>query len=140
MISASPVSRVAPKVRVAGERNLQREMFEILGELDTDVFDVESYAIRKDRDGFTVTGTIYAYEEIRPGRVDEVQRRLSEAAGAPVKMRVTIVPATLSEAGGASNERLVEPPPVVPSVEIEGLDEPIEDEAGEATPLDPTGK
>ena len=127
-------------VRVAGERNLQREMFEILGELDTDVFDVESYAIRKDRDGFTVTGTIYAYEEIRPGRVDEVQRRLSEAAGAPVKMRVTIVPATLSEAGGASNERLVEPPPVVPSVEIEGLDEPIEDEAGEATPLDPTGK
>ena len=77
--------------------------------------------------GFSITGTIYAYGEIRPGRVDEVQRRLSEAAGVPVRLRVTIVPAILTKAGGTSEDEGSEAmSPVVPSIEVEGLGEPSE--------------
>ena len=125
-------------VRVAGERALQKEMVKILEQFDTEVFDVESYSIRKERGGFSITGTIYAYGEIKPERMDEVQRRLSEAAGVPVRLRVTIVPAILSKSGGVSDaEEPGEPSPVVPSIAIEGLGEPTE-EAGESSSSEPT--
>lgn len=125
-------------VRVVNESALQNEMFEILEQLDTEVFDVESYSIERERDGFIITGTIYAFGEIAPGRVKEVQRRLSEAAGVPVRLRVTIVPAILTKAGEASDEQeSEEPSPVVPSIEVEGLGEPAEGEAAEVDPADP---
>lgn len=125
-------------VRVVNESALQNEMFEILEQLDTEVFDVESYSIERERDGFIITGTIYAYGEIAPGRVKEVQRRLSEAAGVPVRLRVTIVPAILTKAGEASDEQeSEEPSPVVPSFEVEGLGESAEGEAAEVDPADP---
>lgn len=67
-----------------------------------------------------------------------VQKRLSEAAGVPIKLRVTIVPATLTEVGGTSKEgRGGEP--VVPSVEVDGPSEPVGEEVIEADPSEPTG-
>ena len=124
---------------IARERALRFEINEILGELDRDAFGINRYSIKRQRGEFLVTGTIYAYEEIGPEKVEEVQRRLSEAVGESVKFRVTIVPATLTEVGGTSEREPGLQIPVVPSNELEGLGDPLDGEAIEVDLLDSPG-
>jgi uncharacterized hydrophobic protein (TIGR00271 family) len=125
-------------VNIARERNLRTQINKTLGELNAGAFGINRYSIEKEQGQFVVVGTIYAYQDIRREQVEMVQKRLSDAAGVPVKLRVTIVPATLTEVGGASKERSGEGP-VVPFVDVDGLSEPVGEEVIEADPLEPTG-
>jgi len=122
---------------IARERNLRSEINTILGQLDHEAFGINRYSIEKERGQFVVIATIYSYQDVGREEVEMVQRRLSEAAGEPVKLRVTIVPATLAEAGGSSEEGPVEEPPVVPSIEVEDLGAPSPAETVEVESSDP---
>ena len=126
-------------INVARERNLRTQINRILGELDSDAFGINRYSIQKRGGQFVVVGTIYAYQEIRREQVEMVQKRLSDAAGVPVKLRVTIVPATLTEVGGNSQGKGVGMAPVVPSIEVDGFGEPLEQETIEVVPPEPQG-
>ena len=124
---------------IARERNLRTEINKTLGELNTGAFGIDRYSIEKERGQFVVVGTIYAYQPIRREQVEMVQKRLSEAAGVPIKLRVTIVPATLTEVGGNSEGEGIGMAPVVPSIEVDGLGEPLEQETIEVAPSEPQG-
>ena len=126
-------------VNIVRERNLRTHIHETLGDLDPEVFGLEDYSIQRERGQVVVTGTIYAFGEIEPERVEMVQRRLSDDAGVPIKLRLTIVPAIFSEVGGTSEKEPVEQTPVVPSVGLEDLDELLEEEATEADSAESTG-
>jgi len=124
---------------IARERNLKSEINEILGQLDREAFGINRYTIKRERGQFIVSGTIYAYGEIGPESVELVQRRLSDAVGETVKLRVTIVPASLTEVGGVAETEPGSAPPVVPSIELDGLGEPLDEEAIEVDLLDSPG-
>jgi len=124
---------------IVRERHLRTEINKTLGELNTGAFGINRYSIEKEQGQFVVVGTIYAYQDIRRDQVEMVQKRLSEAAGVPIKLRVTIVPATLTEVGGNSQGEGVGMAPVVPSIEVDGLGEPLEQETIEVAPSEPQG-
>lgn len=122
---------------IARERNLRTQINKILGQLDSETFGINRYTIEKERGQFVVVGTIYAYQPIRREQVEMVQKRVSDAVGVPVKLRVTIVPATLTEVGGNSEGQGIGMAPVVPSIEVDGLGEPLEQETIEVAPSQP---
>ena len=124
---------------IVRERHLRTEINKTLGELNTGAFGINRYSIEKEQGQFVVVGTIYAYQDIRRDQVEMVQKRLSEAAGVPIKLRVTIVPATLTEVGGNSEGEGIGMAPVVPSIEVDGLGEPLEQETIEVAPSEPQG-
>jgi len=50
--------------------------------------------------GFRITATVFAFEEIRAEDVEAVRQDLAKAVGAPVTLRLTLVPARRLEASG----------------------------------------
>jgi uncharacterized hydrophobic protein (TIGR00271 family) len=129
---------------LAREQRLRSEIHTTLQKLDAEVFAVEEYSISKKGGGFVITGTVFAYQEIVPGRVEEVQRQLSQAVGVPVELRVTMVPASLAVVGGSMRQEAeevpsTEEPPVVPSTDGDHRDESSEEKAIEVSPKEPSG-
>lgn len=63
--------------------------------------------------GFLVEGTVFTYAGFETEGAFGFQKYLEEKVGVPVEVRLTIVPATLLEAGGENPVQLRSP--VVPS-------------------------
>jgi hypothetical protein len=124
---------------IARERSLRAEIGKVLGQLDAEIFGLSHYSIQKEQGQFVVTGTVYAYQEIRPESVEMVQRRLADAVGVPVELRVTIVPATLTVVGDSSRKESAAAAKVVPSVEIDDTGEPAAEKATEVRPAESAG-
>ncbi len=59
--------------------------------------DVEDLAIQQRGDGYLVTGTVYAYQQLTPEEIAEIQYELSAGIGAPITIRVRIIPARLEQ-------------------------------------------
>ena len=59
--------------------------------------DVEDLAIQPRGDGYLVTGTVYAYQQLTAGEIADIQAELSASIGAPVTIRVRVIPARLEQ-------------------------------------------
>jgi uncharacterized hydrophobic protein (TIGR00271 family) len=59
--------------------------------------DVEDLAIQPRGDGYLVTGTVYAYQQLTSGEIADLQDELSASIGAPITIRVRIIPARLEQ-------------------------------------------
>ncbi len=59
--------------------------------------DVEDLAIQPRGDGYLVTGTVYAYQQLTAGEIADIQNELSASIGAPITIRVRIIPARLEQ-------------------------------------------
>lgn len=59
--------------------------------------DVEDLAIQPRGDGYLVTGTVYAYQQLTAGEIADLQDELSASIGAPITIRVRIIPARLEQ-------------------------------------------
>ena len=130
---------------IVREQTLRSEIHATLQRLDARVFNAEKYSISKEGGRFVITGTVYAYQEIEPGRVEDVQRQLSRAVGVPIELRVTIVPASLTVVGGPPRQKTEEAPSkkepqVVPSTESDPLNESSGEKAIEVSPPESSGK
>jgi uncharacterized hydrophobic protein (TIGR00271 family) len=66
-------------------------------ELTKESAEVENVTITPDGDGFLISGTIFAYEDLTMEELSQIQTSLSEAVGAPVKIRARVVQAALVE-------------------------------------------
>jgi uncharacterized membrane protein len=66
-------------------------------ELTEERAEVENVTITPVGDGFLVSGTIFAYDDLTKEEVSQIQDSLSQAVRAPVKIRVRVVQASLVE-------------------------------------------
>ena len=100
-------------VRVSREGRLQTEVNEAISDQPDRRFRVSDFSVTYRRRGFLVQGTVFAFTGFESERIFSFQEYLEEKVGVPVEVRLTIVPATLLEAGGENPAQLRSP--VVPS-------------------------
>jgi uncharacterized hydrophobic protein (TIGR00271 family) len=76
----------------------QQAVQEVLEEIiSRELAEIEDVTIEPQGSGYLVVGTVYTYGEITTEEIEIIQAQLSQAVGAPVSLRLRIVPARLEE-------------------------------------------
>ena len=69
---------------------------ELLGD---DRIQSRSFTIRKERGVYVIQGRIWAFDEIPESEFESFRRALEEEAGVPIRIRATVVRATVTDVG-----------------------------------------
>jgi uncharacterized hydrophobic protein (TIGR00271 family) len=78
------------------QRNRQRIVESVLSDsIESEFADIEDLAILPKGDGFIVSGTVYAYEDLTDEEINDIQEQLSQAVGAHVSIRARVIQARL---------------------------------------------
>ena len=93
-------------VRVSREGRLKSEIHEAIRDQPFRGFRVTDFSVTYRLRGFLVEGTVFTFTGFESERILEFQEYLEEKVGVPVEVRVTVVPATLLEAGGENPVQL----------------------------------
>lgn len=99
-------------IKVSRQGRLEAAIKKEVAETSQDSFRVWDFQVSRSGRGFVVEGTIYAFRGFETERVFEFRRYLEDKVGVPVRVQMTVVPATLTVAG----EELEPPPDPEPSV------------------------
>ena len=102
-------------VQMSRKGRIEAEINEIVSGRSEKSFRIWDFAVNRRGRGFLVEGTVYAFEGFETERVFEFQKELEETVGVPVEVQLTIVPATLTRAGGNPDVSLSLEPQVVRS-------------------------
>ncbi|MEJ2084146.1 MAG: DUF389 domain-containing protein [Acidobacteriota bacterium] len=77
----------------------------MLDRTDDERVQSRSYTVRETNGVFVIEGRIWVYDEITQEEFEQFRQRLEEATGVPVRLRATVVRATLTEVGPPSENR-----------------------------------
>lgn len=78
------------------QRERQRVVETVLSDsIESEFADIEDLTILPKGDGFVVSGTIYAYEDVTDEEIKDIQELLSQAVGAHVSIRARVIQASL---------------------------------------------
>jgi uncharacterized hydrophobic protein (TIGR00271 family) len=98
LVLAIPLSWASLSSGYQIERQSQVQ-FALKEAMQSDAAQVEDVSVERQGDGFLVSATIYAFDDLSSAEIETVRRELSEAMGAPVNVRFKVVPAALVETG-----------------------------------------
>ncbi len=105
LLLAVPLGLETRTVTRAGrlEAGLEAEIAAGLRRAGSGLYRVQEYSVERRRGGLLVVATLFAYGDLGGERLEEIRRRLSEVAGVPVTIDLTVVDATRIEAGPISS-------------------------------------
>lgn len=81
-------------------RRLESRILDRIERVGGDRFRVEGVTIERREGGFVVGAKIYTYVEAPLEDLEELRRELVDEVGVPVRLRATLIDATLAETGG----------------------------------------
>jgi uncharacterized hydrophobic protein (TIGR00271 family) len=102
-------------IEVSRQGRLEAEIKRELRDTSDPSFRVWDFQVSRSGRGFLVEGTVYAFQGFETERIFEFQDHLEDAVGLPVQVQLTVVPASLTVAGGESDAPPEAVAPVLPS-------------------------
>ena len=81
------------------EQRIQDQLERTIAQLGDDRVQSRSFTIRKERDVYVVQGRVWAFEEIPKSEFEDFRRKLEVETGVPIRIRVTVVRATVTDVG-----------------------------------------
>ncbi len=88
------IATVNLSTRLDLEREVQAALDEIVSQESAEI---ENVTIQQQGDGYLVSGTIYAYQQMTKEDIDQIQAELRASTGASIALRIRVVPARLEE-------------------------------------------
>jgi uncharacterized hydrophobic protein (TIGR00271 family) len=81
------------------EQRIRTQLGQMLDRVGDKRVESSSYTIRQEKGVFVIQGRVWVYDEISDREFAQFRLRLEEATGVPIRLRVTVVRATLAEVG-----------------------------------------
>jgi hypothetical protein len=84
------------------QQRIRAQLEPMLDQIGDKRIESRSYAIVEEEGVFVIQGRVWVYDEITESEFERFRLRLEQATGVPIRLRVTVVKAALTEVGPKS--------------------------------------